>query len=167
MKTIISLDPGLHGGISISKEGILVTMIMPTIGKTKPQLDIHGLRDIFCGEDLSNSVVVFEKLGQIFKSSKATAFSMGYQSGVLEALCVGLGVSYHTIPPKEWQGELFKGITELKNSKGMRDTKAMALAYVKRSIVNPQLTFGRATKPHDGIVDAICIGEYARRKLNL
>jgi hypothetical protein len=43
----------------------------------------------------------------------------------------------------------------------------MALIAAKRLFPNQKLVFGdRATKPHDGLIDALLLAEYARR-LNL
>jgi hypothetical protein len=166
MKTYIGIDIGLKGAIAVmSPEGIITTSPMPVV---KDQLDLQGLKDIMdltiINQSSKDASVVFEKLGVIFGTSKATAFSMGLQLGAMEMLCVSQMVPYTKVPAKQWQKDMFMGVDEIKNTKGKRDTKAMALVAVKRLFPNLKLTFGeRATKPHDGLVDAVLMAEWARR----
>jgi hypothetical protein len=166
MKTYIGIDIGLKGAIAvISPDGVITTHIMPVI---KDQLDMRGLQDLMdltiINQSSSSMSAVFEKLGVIFGSSKATAFSMGMQLGAIEMLCVSQNLSYSKVPAKQWQKDMFMGINEITNSKGKRDTKAMALVAVKRLFPQLKLAFGeRATKPHDGLVDAVLMAEWARR----
>jgi len=166
MKTYVGIDIGLKGAIAVmSPDGVIRTVAMPVI---KDQLDLNALHlDMVFTIIQSNNQevsVVFEKLGVIFGTSKATAFSMGLQLGVMEMLCVSQTVPYTKVPAKQWQKDMFMGVDEIKNAKGKRDTKAMALVAVKRLFPNLKLTFGeRATKPHDGLVDAVLMAEWARR----
>jgi hypothetical protein len=158
-KTYIGIDLGLNGAIVIfHPDGYIEKAKMPVIGKL---IDIPSLKYIIGRKD---AVVVFEDLGVIFGTSKATAFSMGYQVGILEALCVSLKLPYHKVKAKVWQKEMFQGVPELTKS-GKRDTKGMALIACQRIFPNQDLTFTeRAKKPHDGLVDAMLIAEYAKRK---
>ena len=62
---------------------------------------------------------------------------------------------------------MFMGISEItrKSASGktdVRDTKAMALLAVKQLLPKQQLTFGKQSKPHDGLVDALLLREYAK-----
>jgi hypothetical protein len=159
MKTYIGIDIGLNGAISIMyADGHIESAPMPVIGKV---IDIHTLKYIINRKD---AVVVFEDLGVIFGTSKATAFSMGYQVGILEALCVSLNLPYHKVKAKVWQKDMFQGVPELTKS-GKRDTKGMALVACQRMFPTLKLTFGeRAIKPHDGLVDAVLIAAYGKRK---
>lgn len=163
MKSYIGIDIGLHGAIVFNQEPITIYK-MPLIKKV---LDIDEINAIF--KMIKNSHVTYENLNVIFGSSKATAFSMGYQSGVIEAFCKAYELPYTKVNAKEWQKEMFKGIPEISlppskgSLKGKRDTKAMALIAVKRLFPNVQLTMGKETKPNDGIVDALLISEYAKR----
>jgi hypothetical protein len=166
MKTYIGIDIGLKGAVAvISPDGVITTSPMPVI---KDQLDMRGLQDLMdltiINQSSTEMFAVFEKLGVIFGSSKTTAFSMGSQLGAIEMLCVSQMVSYAKVPAKQWQKDMFMGIDEITNSKGKRDTKAMALVAVKRLFPHLKLTFGeRAAKPHDGLVDAVLMAEWARR----
>ncbi len=160
----IGVDIGKKGGIFIQNtKGDKLTFKMPMI---KDQLDIDGLYKILSPYEGMRGVLVFEKLGVIFGSSKTTAFSMGYHSGILEALCVSLAIPYHKVPPKTWQKSMFEGVDEvLKTVKGdkKRDTKAMAQIAVKRRHPEVVLKFSnRVEKDHDGLIDAILLSDYGK-----
>ncbi len=113
-----------------------------------------------------NPHIIFEKLGVIFGSSKATAFSMGHQSGAVEMMAIALRIPYTKIPAKQWQKEMFTGVEEITiTGKSTRDTKAMALVAAKRLFPGQDFTLTeRATKAHDGMVDALLMSEYGKRK---
>lgn len=168
MKTYIGIDIGKKGAISMLSSDGVSTYAMPMI---KDELDYTMLYELLMqiqASELkrtgSNPHLVFEKLGVIFGSSKSTAFSMGYQSGAVEMMAISLGIPYTKIPAKQWQKEMFQGVEVVK--KGTKnDTKAMALIAINRLFPKLKLTFGmKATKPHDGLVDAVLMAEYAKRK---
>jgi hypothetical protein len=183
-EVVISIDLGMDGAVVIHDSGIATNSSskvsvyrMPVRSGKKPVLDITGLRNLLKPYIGYNAIVIYERIGQIFQSSKATAFSMGYQRGVMEALCIAMGFSYLDIPPKQWQTEMFTGVPEIikttskKDKKGetkiveSRDTKAMAEVAIRR--LNPSLTlnFPGMKKPvHDGLVDSYLISQFAIRK---
>lgn len=164
----IGVDIGKSGAIFIQerrKEDPNVFrmsgFIMPMI---KTELDYQALYKLLEPYEGGNGLVVFEKLGVIFGTSKATAFSMGHQAGAVEMTCVALSIPFIKVPAKQWQKTMFVGVDEItKPGKTSRDTKAMALIAAKRRFPTLKLTFGdRATKPHDGLVDALLMSEYAK-----
>ena len=163
----IGVDIGKSGGICIQeKDCPLRLMEMPMI---KSELDYHELHKLLEPYEAGNGTIAFERLGVIFGTSKATTFSMGHQAGAVEMCCVALSIPFIKVLPKVWQKEMFLGVDEiLKQSKSgktqVRDTKAMALIATKRLFPNQKLTFGeKATKPHDGLIDALLISEFAKR----
>lgn len=169
-KMYVGIDIGKNGAIAILyPDGNIKTLPMP---KIKDELNYHALNDIISviqneavslrGEDLH---IVFEKLGVIFGSGKSTAFSMGHQSGAVEMSCIANKVAYTKVRAVDWQKQMFQGVDAiLKTGKSSKDTKAMALIAVGRIFPSLKLTFGdRASKAHDGLVDAILMAEYARR----
>jgi hypothetical protein len=166
----IGIDIGKHGAICIVNNKLNTSTVEP-IPMIGTELDYQTLHNILEPYEGGNGVVVFEKLGVIFGTSKATAFSMGHQAGAIEMICVARSIPFTKVPPKVWQKEMFIGITEItKPSKSgkttVRDTKAMALLAIKQLFPNQKLTFGKqATKPHDGLIDAVLMAEYGRRKL--
>jgi hypothetical protein len=165
----IGIDIGKQGAICIQEKNVenpFITLKMPMI---KTELDYQALYKILEPYEGGNGRVVFERLGVIFGTSKATAFSMGHQAGAVEMACVALYIPFIKVPPKEWQKAMFTGVDEItKPSKtgatNVRDTKAMALVAMKRLFPTVKLTFGdSATKPDDGLIDAVLMSEYAKR----
>jgi hypothetical protein len=164
MRKYIGIDIGKKGAIAIMEGDKITTHKIPMI---KTEVDFHALHRMFENYEGFNGMVVFEKLGVIFGSSKKTAFSMGQQIGAIEMLCISLSMPYTKVPAKTWQAEMFQGVEVIKKSgsKTARDTKAMALVAIKRLFPNVKLTFGEvATVPHDGLIDAVLMAEYAQRK---
>jgi hypothetical protein len=163
----IGIDIGKHGAIVVLPKKPFTNSIlpikMPLIGD---QLDYHEVYRLLKSYENTDCHVIFEKLGVIFGTGKSTAFSMGHQSGAIEMACVALNLPYTKVPAKQWQKEMFQGVEEiLKKGKSSRDTKAMALIAAKRLFPDFKLTFGRATVPHDGAVDALLMAEYCKRKI--
>lgn len=163
----IGIDIGKNGAIVVlPKKPFTNTTLpikMPLIGD---QLDYHEVYRLLKSYENTDCHVIFEKLGVIFGTGKSTAFSMGHQSGAIEMACVALNLPYTKVPAKQWQKEMFQGVEEiLKKGKSSRDTKAMALIAAKRLFPDFKLTFGRATVPHDGAVDALLMAEYCKRKI--
>jgi hypothetical protein len=165
-KLYIGIDIGKDGAIAtIFPDGRIEVIHMP---KIKTELDYHSIPGAI-NRPGYDSYVVYEKLGVIFGSSKQTAFSMGNQAGAIEMACVCQSIPYTKVRAVDWQKAMFQGVEEITKpsktgKKPVRDTKAMALVAVKRIFPNLKLTFGeRATVPHDGLIDAVLMAEWARR----
>lgn len=159
MKEYIGIDIGKNGGIAILNNGHVVLHKMPLIGK---QIDIKELSRLINHKD---SVIVFEKLNSIFGTTKTTAFSMGHQVGILETICTLKNLAFLEIYAKTWQKEMFQGVSEVKKADGKRNTKAMAEIAATRLFPTVSLkTSSRQTKNQDGVIDALLIAEYAKRK---
>ena len=173
-KVYMGVDIGKSGALAIIyPDGEIKTFEMP---KIKTELNYHQLNSII--RDMKNEAVshlgkdayaVFEKLGVIFGSSKQTAFSMGNQAGAVEMSLIANQLPYTKVRAVDWQKAMFQGVEEITKpsktgKKPVRDTKAMALVAITRIFPELKLTFGtRATVPHDGLVDAVLLAEYARR----
>lgn len=162
----IGIDLGKDGGIAIRNKGTTTLIKMPKIGK---ELDLPEIAKILEPFEGGNGIVVFEKI--VPYGVKTAMFSMGEQSGVIEMACVAFCIPYIKVPPQTWQKEMFTGVSEMtkasKTTKSgtSRDTKSMALVAAKRLFPTLDLTKGgRATKPDDGLVDALLMSEYAMRK---
>lgn len=108
-----------------------------------------------------------EDVHAIFGASAKSTFNFGWSLGIIEGVLSGMGIAYTKVAPKEWQREMWQGIRPVYksgNSKAI-DTKATSLLAAKRLFPNEDLRrSARATLPHDGIVDALLMAEYCRRK---
>lgn len=170
-----------HIGIDLGKTGAIViqdmrsipegfknieTYKMPLIGK---EIDMSELYKLLEPYEAGNGMVVFEKIVPF--GVKTAMFSLGQQSGAVEMACVALAIPFTKVPPQTWQKEMFTGVDQMtkvsKTTKSgtSRDTKAMALVAAKRLFPKLKLTFGeRAKVPDEGLVDALLMSEYAKRK---
>jgi hypothetical protein len=166
MRKYIGIDIGKQGAYYVLGEDGSELSRGP-IPMIKKEVDWHAFNAIIEPYAMFNGMVVFEKLGVIFGSSKKTAFSMGYQAGAIEMCCIANNLRYTMVPAKTWQAEIFQGQTKIfkKGTKGPLDTKAMALITAKRLFPKVNLLMTeRSSVPHDGLVDALLMAEYARRK---
>ena len=181
-KLRVGIDPGTFGSVVMFIENIEKPFIyvIPRLGN---EINIKKLRSILRGEDLLKNIedydthIVIEDVHAVHNSSAAGTFSFGYTCGIIEAIVSELDVPYSKIQPKVWQKEMWIGIKEIRkpskadeNGKlklGAIDTKTMSLIAAQKLFPNVKLTdplSTRAVKPHDGIVDALLIAEYAKRR---
>jgi len=158
----IGIDPGLQGGIAtIRNSGEMTTLIMPThkIGK-KRVLDNARLAGIFSLSDLLNikSYAILEQQQPMPKQGVTSMFSIGYGFGVLKQCLIDFSIPHEVVRAQVWQKEF--GISGRKGN-----TKAQALQICQSLFPDTNLlATKRSKKPHDGIVDAILIAEYGRRR---
>ena len=163
----VGIDPGAKGGIVAidGNRNILGKRVMP-INKDGT---ING-KELFniityYGDTDSDVRFGLEKVHAIFGMSAKSCFQFGMNFQACVSALEISGVSWDFHQPKTWQKVMFEGSNEIKNSKGKRDTKAMALMVAQRLFPDADLTpTARAVKPHDGIVDGLLIAEYLQRK---
>jgi hypothetical protein len=166
MRKYIGIDIGKAGAYYVmGEDGSEIDRgKMPMI---KDKVDWHQLNEILEPYEGFNGMIVYEKLGVIFGSSKKTAFSMGEQYGAVRMCCISNAIRYTEVPAKKWQAEIFDGQVKIyrTGSKTKVDTKAMALMAAKRLFPKVNLLMTeKSSVPHDGLVDALLMAEYARRK---
>lgn len=166
MRKYIGIDLGKLGAYYIMDDAgnELARGKTPMISK---EIDWHAWNEIIAPYEMFNGMVVFEKIGIIQGSSKKVTFSMGNQLGAVQMSCIANNLRYTMVPPKKWQAEIFDGQTKIykTGSKTKINTKAMALVAAKRLFPKVNLLMTeKSSVPHDGLVDALLIAEYARRK---
>ena len=171
MKVYIGIDPGLDGGIailpSIMDTSKKHTWVTPTIlNKGKRIYDYKAVYDIinmFMYEANWKGMILIEDTPFVpIKGVKGVQFSLtAIRSlsefvGMVKGLCIAEDWSYDTISAKTWQKDLFA------HKSG--DTKLLSIQFCES--VYPQLKpftkSDRATKPHHGMCDALCIAHYAK-----
>lgn len=174
----IGIDCGLSGGVAAIRQRLVGTetvckQAMPVrphyTGKGN-EVDFPALLQ-WLGKVTGNaelgapSIVVIERVGNMRRAGvKMGATSMftfgdgfGLVRGAVMALPIVPRIEYPL--PQTWQKSIFAGM-----NKG--DTKRTALSFVSRRF--PEVTLqksDRAVKPHEGIVDALCLAEYGLRLL--
>lgn len=167
-KYYVGIDIGNEGAIVVqnSVDNTVEIHVMPLIGK---QLDLHELYNILRYYEGKDCHVIFEDLHAIFGASAGSTFNFGGSAMAIEMCVIATGLPFTKIKAVVWQKEMFVGVKEIlkpsSTKKTMkRDTKSMALLAAKRLFPNTPLTKSkRSVKPHDGIVDALLMAEYAKR----
>jgi len=164
MRYFTGIDNGLDGGIvQLDEDGkIFDKKIMPTIKTGKGRtVDIVEIAHHFY--DTKTHFYMLENASKHSPGVLALC-STWYTFGCIEAALKIKGMRYELIQPQKWQREFW---AKPKMPKGKKfDTKAAALVAAKKLWPSEDWTKSeRATKPHDGLIDAALIAEYCRRKL--
>ena len=158
-ETVIGIDPGKEGYITVMKSSGVETHPIPKVGKEVDLSELANLIVTISEEcDTSKTVVVIEDVHALAGSAAGATFAFG---GICWSLRMGFimcGLRIVLVAPKKWQKEMFEGI------KKMDDTKAMSVLAAKRLFPNVKLTrTDRCTKPDNNLTDSLLIAEYGRR----
>lgn len=158
--TYIGIDNGLDGGIAVARANDLQTIPMPVI-KTGKKREIN-IDVIFAMIIANPDAVVCIEQAQKFAAGVLSLCSTWYSYGQIIAALKISDRRYYIVNPKDWQDMFW---TRPKMPKGKKfDTKAAALQAALRLWPKHDWTKSdRASKPHDGMVDAALIAEWARR----
>ena len=95
-KLFIGIDPGVSGGIAVSRDGVMTACKMPETP--------HDVADVLRQEIGSSScLVTIEQVGPMPKQGVSSTFKFGRSYGFLEGVLVGLQVPYQFATPQKWQ----------------------------------------------------------------
>lgn len=160
--TYIGIDNGLDGGIVAVKDGALFTQtVMPVrkLGKGR-EVDILTM-DIYLGSFSGPVTVILENASKHSAGTLALC-STWFTFGMIRSLLEVRGFRHEIVNPQVWQKQFW---TRPKMPKDQKfDTKAAALnAANKLWPMHDWTKSERATKPHDGMIDAALLAEYGRR----
>ena len=165
MKVYVGIDIGKSGGIAVINEigDILTIRATPTVGG---EISVAEIADLIRNLTVKDPMVVLEDVHSIYGSSAKSNFQFGRSLGIMEGVVAAMGCSWAKVAPKTWQKEMWLGVERIaKKGKSSTDTKAMSLIAVNRIFPEANLLpTPRSTKPHDGMVDALLLAEYGRRK---
>ena len=157
----IGIDPGLQGGIAIINDypEIVDSLKMPIISQGKKKVYNHlALRQFFVRFEASHYYAILEQQQPMPKQGVTSMFSIGYGFGALKQCLVDFAIPHEVVRAQVWQKEF--GISGRKGN-----TKAQALQICQDLFPSTNLlATKRSKKPHEGIVDALLISEYARRR---
>lgn len=158
-KTVIGIDPGKEGFITVMNVSGITHYAMPKVGK---ELDLHGLADLIfkiseeC--DPAKTIVVIEDVHALYGSSAGATFNFGLVCGLLRMGFVMCGLPIVLVSPKKWQKEMHEGVKVNPNK------KVMSILAAQRLFPNHDLRRTEACKkPDDNLVDSLLIAEYGRR----
>lgn len=150
-RLVAGIDIGLDGGVAVLKDDgtVVAAHRMPRTVSAhgKHVVDakaLHGLVPASC------ALVVIEFTHTFGHESRSACFSFGRSTGKTQAVLELLRVPFSEVTPQMWKAEVLEGT---------KKDKAAAIGYCKARW--PRLDFGG----HDGVADALCMAEYARRQL--
>lgn len=167
----MGVDPGKDGAFVLVfvKRGRVIDwerFLPPIVGK---RVDCAALFDqIIKWKEMYNPThCVIEDVHANQMGSKGANFEFGRVAGAEEALIAAAKIPYTTVAPKTWQKTMWQGIPLVKRvGKKSTDTKKMSLHAATRLFPNFDFTKSeRAEKPHDGIIDALLMADYCKRKM--
>lgn len=155
----LGVDIGLDGGLAVLRsDDVPEVMRMPTSkqnGVTGPC--VRQLVEFLDALKFRYRVAAAcEK--PFIKGRQAGQLTIGKNWGIVLAAFHAAGLEVVDVPPREWQDEVLEGIVD-------PDPKVRAAIYVKRTYpdVNLKAT-KKSTVDHDGIIDALCIADWRRRR---
>lgn len=163
-KTIIAIDPGEKGFITVLRDGQYTFFAISDHSREELASIVNNLYDPF-----RPVVAAMEEVHAVFGSSAKSTFNFGEIFGFLKGILIANGIPYHLVQPKQWQSEIW--INEDKawrykiDGKKMVDTKNTSISAARRLF--PDMDLRRTPKckgPDDNKVDSLLICEYARRK---
>jgi hypothetical protein len=172
VKLSIGIDPGKDGFVTVNNDmiGTYYHYEMPKMGK---EIDIKELNRIFeediypDSKDKIKVHAVLEDVHSIPGSSAVSNFQFGRTVGMIQALLVANSIPFTLIQPKEWQKEMWKGVSVQKKPGTKRtDTKLMSKMAARRLF--PDMDFKRndrcSVDDHNKI-DSLLMCEYCKRKI--
>tara|TARA_R100000655_G_scaffold21217_4_gene43575 strand:+ start:30621 stop:31124 length:504 start_codon:yes stop_codon:yes gene_type:complete len=160
--TIVGIDNGLDGGlvgISSSTGSIIDKTPMKTLERCgKREVDTYKTYQWILGLDVApkDLFIAIEEPLRHARSSQAVR-SMALSFGKLLGLCEIQGWRHRCVIVRDWQKSMLG-----KFNKGQSKQKAFEIA----SNIEPLekwLKSSRATKPHDGMIDAFLIAHYIKK----
>jgi crossover junction endodeoxyribonuclease RuvC len=146
---LIALDPGLTGAIAILYRGEVGARPLPLAGKT---LDLAELATIIT--QAKPRLAVIEKVHAMPGQGVTSMFTFGTGYGAIQGILAALRIPYELVTPQAWKKVVLAGTDKSKDA---------AIAYCRRAFPEVALVLPRCRKPHEGMADALCLLEYARR----
>jgi crossover junction endodeoxyribonuclease RuvC len=152
----VGIDPGLDGALAVIGPDGVEVFVAPTIGggragRRRP--DAAAMAQLLAG--LRVELAVVEAVGAMPKQGVTSTFTFGVGFGIWQGVLAALGVPYQLVAPQAWKKAVLAGTA--------RD-KAAAIAFARRRFPGVSLlATPRSRVAHDGVADALCLAEFARR----
>jgi len=150
---IIAIDPGLGGGVAFINLTTTLTWAtpMPVLGKQIDLADLAAQIAYF-----KPHLIVLEKVHSMPGQGVASMFTFGKGYGALLGIAAALKITCEEITPQKWKGVVLSGTAKDKDA---------AIAYCRKVYPDVPLVMPKCRVAHTGVADALCLLEYARRKL--
>jgi crossover junction endodeoxyribonuclease RuvC len=161
----LGIDPGLSGGYALmdSLGQVLDASPFP-LKKTggKSILDAQSLYwalQVFLEGYKTKILCSLELVHAMPRQGVVSMFTFGKNYGMLLGILSCLNIEHVEVSPQRWKKLLFGGTTPDK-SKSIQHAKLLCLSQ-------DFIHIRRGGKPHDGVADAICLADYARKTFPL
>jgi crossover junction endodeoxyribonuclease RuvC len=158
----IGIDPGLSGGIAIIGGGPMSSELalhpMPAVTIKGYRKNRHEIDEQAVVSLLTNARpchVFLERVHAMPKQGVTSMFTFGAGWGLIRGILAGLGIPYELVSPQEWQKAMLAG--QPKGSEFLVASRLWPNADFKAT--------PRCKNPHEGLVDAVLLAEFGRRKL--
>jgi hypothetical protein len=149
MKGVLGIDPGLGGGLAlIDDDGVMIEK-MPVV---ESELDLAEATRWLKAHRERIGLAVLEQVHAFQKASKSSMLKFGRTVGAIEGLLAALEIPMMSVRPHVWCKEMHAGAVA-------ETAKAKSRQVAGRLF--PSVPVGK----HDGMIDALLIAEYGRRKL--
>lgn len=147
----IGVDPGQKGSWAVIAESETGQFI-----KVYPWNDVFFVSDMQSLSKMGGGIVAaVEKVGAMPHQGVSSMFRFGTSYGFIQGVLAACGIPYQLVPPINWKREF--SIVQ----KG----KTGSVDVCKRLFPDVSLfPTERCRKESDGMSDALCLAEYARRK---
>lgn len=137
---IVAIDPGSKGGVAFEFDGELYAIPMPP---NVSQIPIPA----------PVTMAVIEKVHAFPGQGVVSMFSFGVQYGKVLAWAEMQTDNIHLIEPRTWL-KMYPG-----------EGKQRTIDYCTEHFPEVSLYPGRKRTPHDGMADALCLLNYAKKHL--
>lgn len=151
----LGVDPGLHGALAaLDEHGHAIgAWVMPLVGREIDGPSIVRLLDTLSVAHHLRLVAV-EHVGAMPGQGVSSMFTFGAGWGLVRGILVARGLSTQLVRPPLWKRVILAGLPHDKDG---------ALQYCASRWPEVSLVPPRCRMPHDGLADALCLAEYARR----
>jgi crossover junction endodeoxyribonuclease RuvC len=156
MTTFIGVDPGMKGGIvAILADGRwLWAHPMPLLADDS--VDFEAVYRMFRVD--GGAMVCIEKAQSAPGQGIASTFKYGTgYGGLIACATIATALKPVLVQSPVWKKEILAGLTH---------DKAGAIAFVHQQFYGMKIIRPGCRKPCDGMADAACIAEYARRRFS-
>lgn len=169
-KLFLGVDPGVSGAWAVVNEES--TVLMAGLWQDYDVL----VRELKNG--LKPALTALEKCHSMPRQGVASTFTFGENIGFWKGLLTALDVQYVEVTPGKWQKTILDFLPTKELPAKEEDLKECSnrLARNRRTLKNSIVEFVKRRFPsskaylllqkHQGIADAICMAEYARKSLN-
>lgn len=155
---VLGIDVGLDGALAcLALDGrALAAIPMPVIGKPRAVCALTLSRWIagWIADGPRLQLAVVERVHSFPGQGVKGVFSFGMSFGIVLGVLHTFRIPLELVTPRRWKSEVLAGTAK---------DKPAALAYAARRFPSVALVPPGKRTPHDGLADALCLAEFARR----